>query len=287
MKYETTVDIKQIIDYHNNLYKNFVKEFFNEKYELLNPDATPKYFLLQAMGLKPDITKITYKTIEKDIDSTIEKDIDSNFASFIQSCGGGNCDVKIINENNEQFLTKIKNSNIKAIAHGHKPTCIPQPLIFKMNEIVFIANDTSNGNRPVQDDFNEISHLPLAYIEKVSEDELKYGVGTLNLHGNIENIDEKNIKKNDNKEYTILTDDYKKKLFFANGSLSVDELYNDEEINKIIVWDGFKPADLQGGKRKSKKHRYTKNKKPISKNHSNKRKKHRKSKKVCPHCKMH
>jgi hypothetical protein len=76
---------------------------------------------------------------------------------------------------------------------------------------------------------------------------------------------------------------------FLNNSIDYE---NDKKLTfparEFTVAPGmYKPAELIGGKRKSKKHRYTKNKNPIPKKHSNKTKKHRKSKKGCPHCKLH
>jgi hypothetical protein len=52
-------------------------------------------------------------------------------------------------------LAKIlKDSGITHVSYGHKPICFPIPVIYQREEgpgVTFISNDTSNGNRKVEE----------------------------------------------------------------------------------------------------------------------------------------
>ena len=133
--------------------------------------TNPDFYLLQALGLKPD---------------KIESDY---FASFVQSCDCVFCKgPRNINfyPNNlrlnkktkyDKFLEDLKNLNIKFVSFGHNPHCTPVPIIYQHsddeNKIIFIGNDVSNGFRPAN--INSIYKIPLAYVSKD-----KAGVGFLN-----------------------------------------------------------------------------------------------------------
>ena len=129
----------------------------------------PNFYLLQALGLKPDDQSSDY------------------FASFVQSCdcvfcrGPRNTNFYSNNKNKKSkystFLNHLKNLNIKFVSFGHNPHCTPVPIIYQHsddpNKIIFIGNDVSNGYRPVN--INSIYKIPLAYISKDT-----VGVGFLN-----------------------------------------------------------------------------------------------------------
>lgn len=108
-------------------------------------DPEPEFFLIQGLGLKPDGI--------------------NPFTSFVQSCDIKSCNGPSDPSNPsayEKYLKYLEDLGVKAIAHGHSPHCAPVPLIYKRPEaeIFFIANDTSNGYRPI------IKDIPfrLAYI---------------------------------------------------------------------------------------------------------------------------
>jgi hypothetical protein len=123
--------------------------------DAISDDDIPlDFFLLQGLGLKPDLSK--------------------HFNSFIQSCDivpgcKGPYHTNIIMDpplDYTVFLRQLQDSNIEFIAHGHIPICIPVPLIYKRPEsnIIFVANDTSNGYRPAI--IENVNQVPLAYITK-------------------------------------------------------------------------------------------------------------------------
>jgi len=225
------------------------------------------YFLLQGLGLKPDDGK--------------------HFTSFIQSCDIQSCkgpygdDLPPYEEiAYNEYLEKLKNQHIDAIAFGHSPHCAPIPLIYKRPEsnILFIGNDTSNGYRP--EAIKEINQIPLSYVSLNNNGVVEAGI--ISLPGSTENT-----YKGENNIFSPMIGTWTSETapIFLNNSI-------DYKNGKALTFPArvenaipgiFKPAVLIGGKRKSKKHRYTKN----QKKHSNKTKKHRKSKKTCHHCKMH
>jgi len=121
-------------------------------------EPPPEFFLIQGLGLKPDGN--------------------NPFTSFVQSCDIKSCKGPSDPSNPLEYKKYLKyleeNLGIKAIAHGHSPHCAPVPLIYKRPEaeIFFIANDTSNGYRPVikdvpfrlaymnDDDYPEVGIIP-------------------------------------------------------------------------------------------------------------------------------
>ena len=102
------------------------------------PPPSPCYFLLQALGLKPDGTK--------------------HFTSFIQSCDNTGCKGPVAGDSGEMysdeyvtFQKKLKEAGVNVVASGHVPHCAPVPLVYKRSDdsgLLFILNDTSNGYRP-------------------------------------------------------------------------------------------------------------------------------------------
>lgn len=248
---ESYSDIDSVIAYNQRLYKTFVEKFFPEN----RVDKTPseQYFLLQAMGLKPDVRF-------------------PNFASFIQSCGGG-CGQRIkssgLQSEDTEFFKKISDAGIMTIAHGHVPNCLRFPLIYKRvignKTLVFIENDTSNGNRPKLES-GKIDELPLSYIS-ITQGSFLYGVGSLNDIGDLIKIKEP-YNNSQKKPYTTKNRTTIQKLSLIDGDRKVDYLLTNEEIDKILepseIWGG--PTDIKGGKRLTKKNKSkTKKRKNIKK----------------------
>jgi hypothetical protein len=256
--------LSEVLEFHNDLLKTSIKDTLGKNLqssdlpsELQSSDLPSKeYILLQAMGLSGN-----------------------NYYSFIASCGlNGGC--KLIFNKNEELLIEMKQNGIQFVASGHQPHCTTVPLIYKQGDIVFIANDTSNGYRPENNIESEtplkLENIPLSYIEETT---FECGVCAINGEGNL-------VKGNDPNNIKAFSKDGKTPNYYNKliKIYNINSVPNVDDINEFLKPDNtpFKPL-LIGGKRKSKKHRYTKN----QKKHSNKTKKHRKSKKTCHHCKMH
>lgn len=147
--------LSEVLKFHNDLLTKSLK--FDDD-DLL---PSKEYILLQAMGLSGD-----------------------NYYSFIASCGlNGGCGLAF-NENPE-LLTKMKDNDIKFVASGHQPHCTTVPLIYKQGDIVFIANDTSNGYRPDNENepFLTLENIPLSYIEENTEG-TTFGCGVCAINDN-------------------------------------------------------------------------------------------------------
>jgi hypothetical protein len=161
-------DIYEILQIINGPLKKFIN----------NKDMS-NFFLLQALGLKPN---------------NVGGD---HFVSFVQSCDCISCkgpiNINITNKNGktsydeeyELFLNKLVDLDIKFISFGHNPVCTPIPLIYRRPEnlnIIFIANDLSNGYRDAN--INSIYKMPLAYVEKESLSNFNVGVGAFRESNN-------------------------------------------------------------------------------------------------------
>ena len=161
-------NIYEILQIINGPLKNFIN----------NKDMS-NFFLLQALGLKPD---------------NVGGD---HFVSFVQSCDCILCKGPINNniknksgktsydEEYKLFLDKLVYLDIKFISFGHNPICTPIPLIYRRPEnlnIIFIGNDVSNGYR--SENINTIYKIPLSYIEKERLSNFNVGVGTFKESNN-------------------------------------------------------------------------------------------------------
>lgn len=259
---------------------SFDEKTYNKPLECIpslfdNLDEPPEdYFLIQGLGLKPDEGE--------------------HFTSFIQSCDIQGCkgpygnDLLPYEESRYKlYLNTLATKGIEAIAFGHSPHCAPIPVIYKRPEtnILFIGNDTSNGYRP--EAINTIENIPLSYVSFNQDNKLVAGV--FSLPGSTENT-----YKGENDKFSPMIGTWTSETAPIFSMIPSPQI--NYEKNKALTFPArvekeipgiFKPALLIGGKRKSKKHRYTKNQKNIQKKHSNKTKKHRKSKKTCHHCKRH
>jgi len=119
-----------------NVYNKLLDDVLDE---VSRKEFTWKFVLLQALGLKPDKEDARYK-------------------SLIQSCSQDGCsgpNIKLTNDGDSSKLAQIlKDSGITHVSYGHKPICFPIPVIYRREEVpgvTFISNDTSNGNRKVEE----------------------------------------------------------------------------------------------------------------------------------------
>ena len=160
---------------YNAPLKAVVSEVFKDKpSETSSETPSADFFLLQALGLKPDEGK--------------------HFVSFIQSCDNTSCkgpngsDSGIVYEGYPQFQKLLVEKDVKVLASGHAPHCTPVPLIYTRSDyptsnannsrkipLLYVLNDTSNGYRPA-DRVTDISKYPLAYVTLGGE---AAGVGML------------------------------------------------------------------------------------------------------------
>lgn len=148
--------------------------FYNLRYKtnnfnlFSNETLSEEYFLIQAMGLKPDDQK--------------------PFFSFIDSRDHNGCsgpkiyEESIINQY-KNSLNFLKKSGINFVASGHVPHCAPVPLIYRRagcENVAFILNDTSNTYR--KQNIDSVNKLPLSFVRsKRTNQNIEYlaGVGFL------------------------------------------------------------------------------------------------------------
>lgn len=138
---------------------------------------SPKFVLLQALGLKPT----PYE--------------DSKYRSVIQSCSQNGCtgispdkfkndDGKTDDNNLDVLFDLFEKSGVDFVSYGHKPICYYVPLIYqrtdsKGRKITFISNDTSNGNRPL----DKLGNIVMVTSIEKSGDKL---VAKVDMFGNDE-----------------------------------------------------------------------------------------------------
>ena len=223
---EESVTLIEVLEFHNKLLSDSLKFY----------DGSPSssYILLQAMGLTGS----------------------PNYYSFIASCAlNGGCRLDF-NVNNE-LLAKLSESSIKFIASGHQPHCTTVPLVYKQGNVVFIANDTSNGYRPDSLTPLELKNIPLSYIE-IGPSEFGCGVCAITPLGKIVKASEENQIKSLSKDGK--TDNYYQKLVVSYND--VTKVPTAGDVIKIVKMTGmFQPLTALGGKRKSKKSKQQKGKK--------------------------
>jgi hypothetical protein len=144
----------------------------------------PEYFLIQAMGLKPDII-INRFNQTKII-------VEHKFLSFIESrdhngCSGPKIYKDTFLNNYKKSLKLLKNLGINFVASGHVPHCAPVPLIYRRVEcanVAFILNDTSNGYR--KENIDSVNKIPLSFIRsnKRTNQNIEYSTGVGFLDNN-------------------------------------------------------------------------------------------------------
>jgi hypothetical protein len=218
-----------------------------------NKIPCPDYYLLQALGLKPDGANI--------------------FNSFIQSCDVNGCSGPHIRTNNATYLAylqKLYSFGIRVVSAGHIAHCAPVPLIYKReivagrkDGIFIIANDTSTGYRPGTID--GLNKIPLSYVGQDAITGIqKAGIMSLGNYGETPAPDDKVAVPGFEKMWSSWDMANAPVPTFGGEKVSID--YGDE---KLIFNKGFSPATMEkkgmkGGKRKTKK---------INKNRSKKNKK--------------
>jgi len=146
-KAAAATSVEESVDAYNQLLLDVVNELTPK---MDDAKYTWKFVLLQALGLKPD----------PDTSSNSE---DKLYNSLIQSCSqvnhipNGCTGPSTISPEDEASLYEyLQTSGITHISYGHKPVCFPIPLIYRRTartaiNIMFISNDTSNGNRRTSD----------------------------------------------------------------------------------------------------------------------------------------
>jgi hypothetical protein len=95
------------------------------------------------------------------------------------------------------FLRAYFNDNqIHIISHGHIPFCGTVPLIYKNEGIIYVSNDTSNGNRPLYTGHDvKLENVPLSLITATS-----VGICSLNDDGS---TNPSTTKEESNSKYKI------------------------------------------------------------------------------------
>lgn len=153
-----------------------------------------------------------------------------------------NCVLKGFCNSTEQikpipgFLKDYFNkNNIHIISHGHIPFCGTVPLIYKNGDIIYVSNDTSNGNRPLYDGHDvKLENVPLSLITTTS-----VGICSLNDNGTTNPSD----TKEEDSKYTIHAyrnsgspnhPDYYRKFVTTYN-------YNDEFLDYTYINKFFQP----------------------------------------------
>jgi hypothetical protein len=138
-KAAAAISVQASVDVYNQLLLDVVNELTPKEGDA---KYTWKFVLLQALGLKPDADS---------------KKQDKIYNSLVQSCSQNGCtgQSSYVNPADEIPLYEyLQKSGITHVSYGHKPVCFPIPLMYSrpnMAGIMFISNDTSNGNRRTED----------------------------------------------------------------------------------------------------------------------------------------
>lgn len=246
------------------VYNSILRTVVTSVFDNSAAEPVPDFFILQASGLKPDIS-IDDENPANGVN--LEK-----FASFIQSCGSGcgtglHQDKKAISNYVTSYdnTTILSDNKIKFIAHGHVPHCLPFPLIVSHKHVTFLHNDTSNGQKQTKYVGETINKLPLSFIEKKG-DAMNGRIGLLSESGILTKI-----SKNTEDMPTDFNNEYRAFISEMNETpMTLDNLKNS------IVWNGLNTAKVNtpaatatpasGGKtRRRRKNRSRNSKKASSK----------------------
>jgi len=240
-----------------NMYNN-TGNTYNNSTEGTN-NFKKKYFLLQALGLK----------------STMPNP--KPFASPIESCGVNSCTHFTVPTT--KFKTLLTDAGITGCIHGHKPFCGTVPLIFKDGDFVEIACDTSNGNRPNLFNDTEVAldQVPLAIvypdgagITSIDNDGILSNKDTLGLSNDGKNNDFKPIIR----YFPFASDDFPtlsanekgemKLIKYPDGNFKLNG-HTPGNFGTMFIPSTFESpkystTEAEGGKRKTRRHKITKNK---------------------------
>lgn len=245
----TQAMVEPSVDAYNNLLQDVLDE-------VVEGNFTWKFVLLQALGLKPDADK---------------NNKDARYKSLIQSCSQDGCsgpNNRLSNDVDSSKLEKIlKDSGITHVSYGHKPICFPIPVIYQregIDGVTFISNDTSNGNRKV-DEIGENTAIGTMVIFD-TEGGVKTKIEPVDL-------DSEKREKGENVSYEKKVGDYR--AMYAPLTLTTTPFYkpDDSGANSLQYGDdkvvfnkgGFEqlnfkvgkkqeaqPDNTQGGKRRSR-----------------------------------
>jgi len=140
--------VQDSVAVYNQLLLDVVNELTTKTND--NEKYTWKFVLLQALGLKPDVERTNGNQ-------------DKIYNSLVQSCSQNGCtgqssyvkpDIPESPDKESELYEYLQKSGITHVSYGHKPVCFPIPLMYSrpnMAGIMFISNDTSNGNRRTED----------------------------------------------------------------------------------------------------------------------------------------
>lgn len=249
-KAAAATSVEESVDVYNQLLLDVVTELTtktgDDKY-------TWKFVLLQALGLKPDADS---------------KKQDKIYNSLVQSCSQNGCTGQSSYEKTDDetsLYDYLKKSGITHVSYGHKPVCFPIPLMYSrpnMQGIMFISNDTSNGNRRTEDlgstivvgtkiDFSSTpSEASICYISIPGDSSVK---DETEFNNKFKSFLYLKLTKDKAPPY-----DNANKLTYGNG-LVVS--MNAEGFKKLY----FTPPPASEGGRRSRRRRYTKKIKQRSK----------------------
>jgi len=237
------VTVQQSVDVYNKLLQEVITQLQSERKitETQRQPPSSEFILLQALGLKPDNEDARYK-------------------SLIQSCSQDGCkgpNEPLSTDKDGQKLKKIlTDSGITHVSYGHKPVCFPIPLIYKRTTIpgvTFISNDTSNGNRKVEE-IGEKTAIGTMVIFDSPDVKSKIEPIELNV------IDGKVVREGKVKNYSPMfepltlktTPEYTQKPVNVLKYNGPDE--KGKKVDKEVVFNykGFRQLDYVGGKRRSR-----------------------------------
>jgi hypothetical protein len=238
-----SVTVQNSVDAYNKLLQKVLSQLETEKTKTeIKRLPSWEFILLQALGLKPDKEDARYK-------------------SLIQSCSQDGCkgpNTPLSTDKDGKKLAKIlTDSGITHVSYGHKPICFPIPVIYKRKEIpgvTFISNDTSNGNRKV-DEIGENTAIGTMVI-----------FDPKGVQSKIEPVQSNNTDQ-DPKLYEKKVGTYSEMYdpltlattpYYQVANVNVlkyprkDE--NDKDVGKELVFNykGYRQLDYVGGKRRSR-----------------------------------
>jgi len=261
--------VQESVNVYNQLLLDVVTELTT-----IEGDAkyTWKFVLLQALGLKPDVERTNGNQ-------------DKIYNSLVQSCSQNGCtgQSRYVNTADEVSLYNyLKESRITHVSYGHKPVCFPIPLIYRRTadgiNIMFISNDTSNGNRRTEDlgstivvgtkiDFSSnqsvasIYHISIPGEPSSAEDEEKF-------KKQFQPFLDLKLNKDDAPQYTPNGDIFQ--LAYGNGltvSMNMNKPPPDgfKKLDFTFTPPQSQPPQSSEGGRRSRRRRYTKKIKQRSK----------------------
>lgn len=240
-----TVTVQQSVDVYNQLLQTVITQLQSERTitETQRQPPSSEFILLQALGLKPDRDKE-----------------DARYKSLIQSCSQDGCSGKNKDLKDDPGSTKLKEllkkSGITHVSYGHKPVCFPIPLIYKRTtipDVTFISNDTSNGNRKVEEIGEKTAIGTMVIFDspvvksKIEPIELNIINGKVVREGKVNNYNP--MFKPLTLETTPVYTQQPVNVLTYNGP---DEKGKTVDKEVVFNYKGFRQLDYVGGKRRSR-----------------------------------